>query len=78
MLSFVFIPVLLSLCEVNCNMFLFCQKSAEEEEISPNEYLKLRTQQIQAKKDAGEKVYPHKFHVSHLKFVLFKFVYLAL
>ncbi|KAF2362632.1 Lysine-tRNA ligase class II [Trinorchestia longiramus] len=39
-------------------------KKQEEEEINPNEYYKLRTQQIQQRKDAGEKVYPHKFHVS--------------
>lgn len=34
-----------------------------EEEISPNEYLKLRIQHVQQLKDAGQKVYPHKFHV---------------
>lgn len=35
-----------------------------EEETSPNEYLKLRTQYVQQQKDAGKNVYPHKFHVS--------------
>lgn len=35
-----------------------------EEEISPNEYLKLRTQYVQQLKNEGKPVYPHKFHVS--------------
>ncbi|XP_063870736.1 lysine--tRNA ligase-like isoform X1 [Scylla paramamosain] len=35
-----------------------------EEDVSPNEYLKLRTQYVQQQKDAGHTVYPHKFHVS--------------
>ena len=35
-----------------------------EEDVSPNEYLKLRTQYVQKQKDAGHTVYPHKFHVS--------------
>lgn len=34
-----------------------------EEETSPNEYLKLRTQYVQQQKDDGKNVYPHKFHV---------------
>lgn len=50
------------------------QKATEEEEINPNEYYKLRTQQIQQKKDAGEKVYPHKFYVG---FCFFNFKMLA-
>uniref|UniRef100_A0A2P2I4B2 Lysine--tRNA ligase n=2 Tax=Hirondellea gigas TaxID=1518452 RepID=A0A2P2I4B2_9CRUS len=55
------------------------KKAAEEEEISPNEYLKLRTQQIQHKKNAGENVYPHKFHVSiSLGDFLQKFEHLAI
>jgi len=40
------------------------KKKAAEEEISPNEYLKLRYQQIKSETEAGEKVYQHKFHVS--------------
>ncbi|XP_042866369.1 lysine--tRNA ligase-like isoform X2 [Penaeus japonicus] len=39
-------------------------KKENEEEISPNEYLKLRTQQVQQMKNEGKAVYPHKFHVS--------------
>ena len=35
-----------------------------EEETSPHEYLKLRIQHVQQQKDAGQRVYPHKFHVS--------------
>jgi len=35
-----------------------------EEEISPNEYYKLRLQTLQQLKDSGENPYPHKFHVS--------------
>ncbi|XP_046411281.1 lysine--tRNA ligase isoform X2 [Neodiprion fabricii] len=36
----------------------------EEEEISPNEYFKLRTQAVSQLKAAGQHPYPHKFHVS--------------
>lgn len=32
--------------------------------MSPNEYLKLRTQYVQQQQDAGVAMYPHKFHVS--------------
>ncbi|XP_042225008.1 lysine--tRNA ligase-like isoform X1 [Homarus americanus] len=39
-------------------------KKANEEEISANEYLKLRTQYVQQQKDGGKVMYPHKFHVS--------------
>lgn len=39
-------------------------KKVNEEEISPNEYLKLRTQYVQQLKNEGKPVYPHKFHVS--------------
>ncbi|XP_064084993.1 lysine--tRNA ligase-like isoform X1 [Macrobrachium nipponense] len=39
-------------------------KKVNEEEISANEYLKLRTQYVQQQKDEGKVVYPHKFHVS--------------
>lgn len=39
-------------------------KKVNEEEISANEYLKLRTQYVQQQKDEGKNVYPHKFHVS--------------
>lgn len=45
-------------------------KSAEkkpllnEEEISPHEYFKLRTQNVTQLKNTGEHPYPHKFHVS--------------
>lgn len=35
-----------------------------EEEISSNEYLKLRIQHVQKEKEEGKTVYPHKFHVS--------------
>ncbi|XP_021962086.1 lysine--tRNA ligase-like isoform X2 [Folsomia candida] len=35
-----------------------------EEEISPNEYYKLRLQTLQQLKDGGINPYPHKFHVS--------------
>jgi len=40
------------------------KKSALDEDISPNEYLKLRKLQIQTEKDEGVNAYPHKFHVS--------------
>ena len=40
------------------------QKTAEEEEISPQEYYKLRCAQIVERKKAGDNPYPHKFHVS--------------
>ncbi|KAK7071914.1 Lysine--tRNA ligase [Halocaridina rubra] len=39
-------------------------KKINEEEISANDYLKLRTQYVQQQKDEGKAVYPHKFHVS--------------
>ncbi|KAI4465614.1 lysyl-trna synthetase [Holotrichia oblita] len=41
-------------------------KKEVEEDISPNEYFKLRTQAVSALKDLGgdEHPYPHKFHVS--------------
>ncbi|KAK8745585.1 hypothetical protein OTU49_000274 [Cherax quadricarinatus] len=39
-------------------------KKVNEEEISANEYLKLRIQSIQQQKDEGHVVYPHKFYVS--------------
>jgi len=35
-----------------------------EEDISPNEYLKLRTSAVTQWKEAGESPYPHKFNVS--------------
>ena len=35
-----------------------------EEEISPNEYIRLRTLAISKLKEAGEHPYPHKFHVT--------------
>ncbi|XP_071551327.1 lysine--tRNA ligase isoform X2 [Panulirus ornatus] len=37
---------------------------ALDDEINPNEYLKLRTQHVQQLKDEGKAVFPHKFHVS--------------
>lgn len=37
---------------------------AVDEEVSPNEYLKLRTQHVQQQKDEGKVIFPHKFHVS--------------
>ncbi|CAF0739629.1 unnamed protein product [Didymodactylos carnosus] len=43
------------------------KKTADEENdehIDPNEYYKLRLHHIQSLKEAGETVYPHKFHVS--------------
>ncbi|KAB7506104.1 Lysine--tRNA ligase [Armadillidium nasatum] len=39
-------------------------KKEKEEEISPNEYLKIRTQYVEQKRKEGVAVYPHKFHVS--------------
>lgn len=39
------------------------KSKVNEEETSPNEYLKLRIQHVQQQKDAGYKVYPHKFNV---------------
>ncbi|MCL4129882.1 UNVERIFIED_CONTAM: hypothetical protein GTU68_058080, partial [Idotea baltica] len=39
-------------------------KKADEEDISPNEYLKLRKQYVEQRKKEGVAVYPHKFHVS--------------
>jgi len=36
----------------------------DEEEISPNEYLKLRISQVKQQQAEGKSVYPHKFHVS--------------
>merc|ERR1711909_241742 len=35
-----------------------------EEDISPNEYLKLRLTQVKQQQSEGKNVYPHKFHVS--------------
>ena len=35
-----------------------------EEDVSPNEYFKLRTSAIQQMKQNDEDPYPHKFHVS--------------
>ncbi|KAK3881136.1 hypothetical protein Pcinc_014424 [Petrolisthes cinctipes] len=35
-----------------------------EEEVSANEYLKLRTQYVKQQQEAGVAMYPHKFHVS--------------
>ncbi|XP_012350517.1 lysine--tRNA ligase isoform X1 [Apis florea] len=40
------------------------KKEIKEEEISPNEYIKLRTQAINHLKDTNDTPYPHKFHVS--------------
>lgn len=42
------------------------QKKVNEEEISPNEYFKLRTQSVAGLKEIGgeQHPYPHKFHVS--------------
>lgn len=39
-------------------------KKNDEENISPNEYIKLRTQAVNHLKDIDENPYPHKFHVS--------------
>merc|ERR1739838_77166 len=36
----------------------------DEEEISPNEYLKLRISQVKQQQAEGKSIYPHKFHVS--------------
>ncbi|XP_076470627.1 lysine--tRNA ligase-like isoform X2 [Babylonia areolata] len=38
-------------------------KKEEEEEIDPNEYLRLRCQHVGKLKNAGENPFPHKFHV---------------
>ncbi|XP_017875262.1 lysine--tRNA ligase isoform X2 [Ceratina calcarata] len=40
------------------------KKEDKEEEISPNEYIKLRTQAVHHLKSINESPYPHKFHVS--------------
>ncbi|XP_011868678.1 PREDICTED: lysine--tRNA ligase isoform X2 [Vollenhovia emeryi] len=40
------------------------KKDVKEEEISPNEYLKLRTNLVNQLKTANDNPYPHKFHVS--------------
>lgn len=40
------------------------KKEVQEEDIAPNEYIKLRTQAIKNLKDANDNPYPHKFHVS--------------
>lgn len=40
------------------------KKEDKEEEISPNEYIKLRTQAVNHLKSINESPYPHKFHVS--------------
>ncbi|XP_029040693.2 lysine--tRNA ligase isoform X2 [Osmia bicornis bicornis] len=40
------------------------EKKDDEETISPNEYIKLRTQAINHLKNINENPYPHKFHVS--------------
>ncbi|XP_059482883.1 lysine--tRNA ligase isoform X2 [Neocloeon triangulifer] len=39
------------------------KKKENEEEISPNEYYKLRTNALAEQKARGESPYPHKFHV---------------
>ncbi|XP_003704018.2 lysyl-tRNA synthetase isoform X2 [Megachile rotundata] len=39
-------------------------KKDDEENISPNEYIKLRTQAVNHLKSINENPYPHKFHVS--------------
>ncbi|ODN01824.1 Lysine--tRNA ligase [Orchesella cincta] len=36
----------------------------DEEEITPNEYYKLRLQTLQQFKDQGENPYPHKYHIT--------------
>ncbi|KAL8589333.1 Lysine--tRNA ligase [Nucella lapillus] len=38
-------------------------KKEEEEDIDPNEYLRLRIRHVNKLKEAGENPYPHKFHV---------------
>ncbi|KAG7208825.1 hypothetical protein KM043_015013 [Ampulex compressa] len=40
------------------------KKDVQDEEISPHEYVKLRTQAVNQLKAANENPYPHKFHVS--------------
>ncbi|XP_043508628.1 lysine--tRNA ligase isoform X1 [Frieseomelitta varia] len=40
------------------------KKENKEEDISPNEYNKLRTQAVKHLKDTNDNPYPHKFHVS--------------
>ncbi|XP_050579083.1 lysine--tRNA ligase isoform X3 [Bombus affinis] len=40
------------------------KKQVQEEDIAPNEYIKLRTQAIKNLKDTNDNPYPHKFHVS--------------
>ncbi|XP_033202837.1 lysyl-tRNA synthetase isoform X2 [Bombus vancouverensis nearcticus] len=40
------------------------EKKEVQEDIAPNEYIKLRTQAIKNLKDANDNPYPHKFHVS--------------
>ena len=37
--------------------------AVKEEEISPNEYFKLRSLAVQKMKETGEAPYPHKYHV---------------
>jgi lysyl-tRNA synthetase class 2 len=39
-------------------------KKADEEEISPNEYFKLRSRAVEELKSSGAHPYPHKFHVT--------------
>ncbi|XP_076048909.1 lysyl-tRNA synthetase isoform X2 [Oratosquilla oratoria] len=39
-------------------------KKVSEEELNPNEYLKIRTSYVLQQKNEGKAVYPHKFHVS--------------
>ncbi|CAK9811995.1 Lysine--tRNA ligase [Anthophora quadrimaculata] len=40
------------------------KKEVKEEDINPNEYIKLRTQAITHLKNTNDNPYPHKFHVS--------------
>ncbi|XP_076674571.1 lysyl-tRNA synthetase isoform X1 [Andrena cerasifolii] len=40
------------------------EKNVKEEEISPNEYIKLRTEAVNHLKSTSDNPYPHKFHVS--------------
>jgi lysyl-tRNA synthetase class 2 len=36
----------------------------DDQELDPNEYYKMRLHHVQTLKQAGETVYPHKYHVS--------------
>ncbi|XP_012251196.2 lysine--tRNA ligase isoform X2 [Athalia rosae] len=49
---------------VNANSEKKATTTVNEEEISPHEYFKIRTQAVSQLKSLGDHPYPHKFHVS--------------